>query len=548
MQFDRRVLLGSMASSVLALPLAKGTAASAGASIVAKTDLGPVRGVTNNGVATFLGIPYGTGTSGTGRFQPARRPARWREPRAALSYGPACPQSDPAELKRRVAERESEDCLTLNVWTPAVADGGKRPVMVWFHGGGLWRLSASGASQAGDGLARNHDVVMVSANHRISLLGYIELGGLDPRFAGSSHMGSLDLIMVLEWVRDNIEQFGGDPGNVTIMGQSGGGQKVSLLMAMPAARGLYHKAIIQSGPMPVSLGPEYARDLASRLLGKLGLKPSQAAALQTMPIAAIMTGYYKLFAEMGGFGTMGIVQDFAPVVDGRTLAQQPFWFGAPPWTADIPLLTGTTRTEMTGYTLAADPEAYKMGYDQIAPRLQRLFGTDASRIAAGYRERHPNASPWEVFSLIMADWPTRLFTLRTADAKVRQHRAPVHVYRMDWKTNERDGILMSPHAIDIPFALDTVHALEGRSQMHERRRMASQMSKAWAAFARTGDPSHSGLPAWPGYDESARATMIFDLESRLVRDPDGADIRELSRNIDAYTVIAGGVTRPAARR
>ena len=546
MQFDRRTVVQSMCTSVWALTT-KSLAAGEGKDVVAKTDLGPVRGIVRGGVAAFLGVPYGTGTTGTGRFRPARRPAPWREPRAALEYGPACPQSKPGVSQRRMVERESEDCLTLNVWTPALADGGKRPVMVWFHGGGLWALSASGASQAGDGLARNHDVVMVSANHRIGLLGYLELGGLDSSFAGSSHMGSFDLIMVLKWVRDNVEQFGGDPDNVTIMGQSGGGQKVSLLMAMPAAKGLFHKAIIQSGPMPLSISADYARELTTRLLEKLGLRASQAAELQTLPLDRIMTGYYKLYDELGGYGTMGIVTNVAPAVDGEHLPQHPFWFGASPWTADVPLLTGSTRTEMAAYNLADDPDAYKMSYEQIGPRLRPLFGDDAERIATGYRQRHPAASPWEVYSLIKSDWPTRLFTLRIADAKSRQRGAPVHVYRMDWTTNERGGLLMSPHAIDIPFALDTVHALKGVTQLEERRRMADQMSRAWSAFARTGNPSHRGLPAWPSYDERGRATMLFDLKSRLVRDPDGEDISEINRGIDAYTLVGGGLQRRAGR-
>jgi para-nitrobenzyl esterase len=417
--------------------------------------------------------------------------------------------------------------------------------MVWFHGGGLWRLSAAGDSQAGHHISRRGNVVMVSPNHRIGVFGFASLEELAPdTFPAASHLGMFDLVMALEWVRDNIEEFGGDPQNVTIMGQSGGGQKVSLLMAMPAARGLFHKAIIQSGPMPLSLSRSYARSLGERLLGKLAIPPAQARRMQALTTQEVLKGYYALFHEMGGFGVLGIVQDFAPVVDGVNLPQEPFWYGAPESSARVPLLIGSTRTEMTEYTLDSDPEASRMDYGQIEAKLARLFGADASGIVSGYRQRHPGASAWEVYSLILSDWPTRLFSIRIADAKVRQGMAPVFVYRMDWKTLERDGLLMSPHAIDIPFALDTTDAEPGAvSQSDERRHMAAQMSEAWIAFARRGNPQHPGIPKWPRYDFGHRPTMLFNISSRVDSNPDGADLQALQKNLASYTVVAGGVVR-----
>ena len=539
----RRTFLGSIASLLPAALVSSARSETRrldGPADVPTTG-GPVRGAWVRGVATFKGIPYGAPVSGAGRFRPATAPGPWRAPFAALDYGPACPQSDPSNPHRRVQEREDEDCLTLNVWTPALNDGRKRPVMVWLHGGGLWRLSAAGESQAGYGLAASGDVVMVSPNHRIGVFGFLHLADMDPAFAGSSHLGMLDLVLALQWVRDNIAEFGGDPDNVTIMGQSGGGQKVSLLMAMPAARGLFHKAIIQSGPMPLSLKADHANDLAARLIGHCGLQKGDAKALQALPVEALLNGYYRLFREIGGFGVLGIVQDVAPVVDGVTLPQQPFWNGASDLVANIPLMIGSTGTEMTEYMLDIDPNLGGVTHAGIADSIRFLFGGDADRIAADYIAHHPGLSGWETLSLIRSDWPTRLFSLRIADAKAAQP-APVHMYRMDWRTTERHGLLMSPHAIDIPFALNTVGAPDLQTgQLGEQHRMAEQMSRAWIAFARTGNPWHRGLPRWPRYDASRRATMLFNLTSHIADDPDGADIRTLERNIGHYRLVAGGM-------
>ncbi|MEO5598138.1 MAG: carboxylesterase family protein [Novosphingobium sp.] len=538
-----------MACSLAAVPAFRAAGSSHTAGVRALTRWGEVRGARLAGINVFKGIRYGAPTGGSGRFRPPMHPKPWVHPVDALSYGPACPQSDPSSASAsRFEEGESEDCLTLNVWTPGLRDKGKRPVMVWLHGGGLGWLSASGEWQAGHNISRRGNVVMVSPNHRIGVFGFAHIAGLDPAFAGSSQVGMLDLVMALEWVRDNIEEFGGDPDNVTIMGQSGGGQKVSLLMAMPAAEGLFHKAIIQSGPMPLSLEPPYATALTRRLLDKLKLPVADIWKIQSLSPKEILGAYYPLFHEIGGFGIMGIVQDFAPVVDGASLPQQPFWHGAPPASAKVPLLIGCTRTEMTEYTLANDPTAFRIDFSQIEAKLRPIFADDSAQILAGYRSRHADASPWEIYSLILSDWPTRLFSLRIADAKARQGSAPTFVYRMDWKTAARGGVLMSPHAVDIQFVLDNVDVpqvdagQEEGKEIEARRRMTDQMSGAWIAFARTGNPGHALLPQWNAYDAVRRPTMLFNLESRLADNPDGADIEELSRNLDRYRIVAGGVS------
>ena len=544
----RRDVMKALATPLLAGPffagLPRGLHAATDGGVdaaTARTSSGLVIGDRVGAALAFKGIPYGGSTGGTNRFMPSTPPKPWQEPLRATQYGPASPQADP-DHPRPGIEPESENCLTLNVWTPALRDGRKRPIMVWLHGGGLWRLSAAGGYQAGGNLAAHGDVVMVSPNHRLGVLGFAWLQDWDDRFAGSASAGMLDLVRALKWVRDHAAEFGGDPNNVTIMGQSGGGQKVSLLMAMPAAHGLFHKAIIQSGPAPLALEPVYARKLSSRLLDLLGLDPRNVSEIQKVPLDAIMRAYYRIFAEIGGFGTLGVIQDFAPVVDGITLPQHPFWNGASRLSRHVPLMIGSTRTEMTEYFLTSHPSAPQRTAAEIESDLAPIFGNDAGAILAHYRSAHPAASLWEVDALIRSDWPTRFFSRRIADQQARLKGAPVWAYRMDWATRARDGLLMSPHAIDIAFVLDTVGAEPVESgELDAQTRMSRQMGGAWLAFARKGDPNHPGLSAWPAYGEK-RQTMLFNLESGIAPAPDGADLDLLEAGLTNYRVVAGGVT------
>lgn len=516
-------------------------AAVTGMESLAATTAGRVRGRRVAGVHVFKGIRYGAATQGKNRFLPPRTPMPWTGIEDALEDGPECFQNDPfGKLKSSYdVLPESEDCLRLNVWTPGLRDRKKRPVMVWLHGGGLWRGSAAGDWQAGNRLSARGDIVMVSPNHRLNVLAYTYLEGVDPYFKGSGNAGLLDLVLALQWVRDNIGEFGGDPGNVTIFGQSGGGQKVSLLMAMPAAHGLFHRAIIQSGPAPVTLERDYAADSAHRLLVRLGLDAKSARKIQDVPAATLMRAYYEQFHADGGFGLLGIIQGFAPVVDGDALPQQPFWNGAPPFSRDIPLLIGSTRTEMTEYTLDKNPAAAQMGWDAIQHELVPLFNSDAASILARFRADHPQASPWEVYSLILSDWPTRIFSIKIAEEQARLRGAPVHMYRMDWQTPMRGGLLMSPHAVDIAFVLDTIEAnIESNGGGTEPQLMADQMCNVWLAFARSGKPQTSQLPHWPAYEEQHRATMLFNLPSRMAFDPDSADRRIIQDNMSRYRLVA----------
>jgi len=547
---NRRSLIRGMgcAGAALAWSRTLTAAAPTSAPSIAATRYGKVRGLNIGGIHVFKGVRYGASTGGTNRFRPPLPPAPWNGVEDALTEGPQCFQNDPLGRLRSdfVALDESEDCLKLNVWTPGLKDGKKRPVMVWLHGGGLWRGSVAGAWQSGEHLSRRGDVVMVSPNHRLHVLAYNYLEGLgDANFTGSGNAGMLDLILALQWVRDNIEEFGGDPANVTIFGQSGGGQKVSLLMTLPAGKGLFHRAIIQSGPAPITIEPDYAMALTHQLLAKLGLDAGSARRIQEVPPQTLMRAYYEMFHASGGFGVLGIIQGFSPVVDGSVLPHQPFWNGASRISKDVPLLIGSTRTEMTEYTLQGDPKAYLLDWAGIEQKLAALFKDDASAILAEFRANHPRAQPWEVYSLILSDWPTRIFSIKIAEEQSRLRAAPVHMYRMDWRTPVHDGLLMSPHAVDIAFVLDTVEAnVESNGGGPEPRLMVNQMSEVWLAFARSGNPQIDSLPQWPAYDEHRRATMLFNLQSLVAFDPDAGDRKILQAGMNRYRVVARGSDIP----
>jgi para-nitrobenzyl esterase len=554
-RLNRRIVLGAAAASATwaAFGGARARAAADGDTPVVATTHGKVSGFRKDGICVFKGIPYGASTAGAGRFLPPRPPEPWTGTLAAVNDPPEAPQREPGSQRKREEPAalagiepdwpvlpESEDCLKLDVWTPGTDDH-RRPVMVWFHGGGFAVGSAAGAWQDGARLSRRADVVVVSVNHRLNVLGHLFLDRLDGGFVGAGNAGLLDLVLALGWVRDNIAAFGGDPGNVTIFGQSGGGQKVSMLMGMPAAAGLFHKAIVQSGPAPKALEPGYAQQMAERLLVKLGIPDNRISQLQTIPLDSIMRAYFAVFRETGGYGVLGILQGFAPVVDGVVLPRHPFVPAAPDVSTNVPLLIGTTRTEMTLNTLEGDPSADRMDEQSLKARLTDLLGHDTERVIAVYREHHRAASAWELYALITADWPTRLYSIWIAQAKARLGRAPVYMYRTDWRTPVADGRLLSPHAIDLSWVLDdTPYSSSFDGGGARVGQLARRMSDAWVAFARSGSPNHQGLPDWPSYrPQAGRATLLFDDTCRVVNDPDGADWRVIDSIMSAQRGAGG---------
>lgn len=523
---DRRSLLAlGGAAALLVRPSAAGAELTPGPVATAS---GPMQGVVSDRVRAFRGIPYAAPPVGPLRFMPPAPPTPWRDPLPAAAYGPPAVQmftrpsgEASSELGRSLAPvfphaRETregrEDCLYLNVWTPA-ADGARRPVMVWLHGGGHVYGSGSWPSYDGANLAARRDVVLVTLNHRLNAFGYLSLAEvMGEAYAKSGNLGLLDIVAALEWVRANIEAFGGDAANVTIFGESGGGSKVSALMAMPAAKGLFHKAIVQSGPGLRAIPAEKAAAGAALVLAELGLAKGDKAALTALPAAQIIAACYAVRERERG------ALAFGPVLDGVVLPRHPFEPDAPAQAADIPLMIGTTKDEMTLF-LASQPWFGTLTEAQLSERVGKLAGPCAPGLLAALRQARSGYSPTYLMATAISEAAVVADTWRMADRKAAQ-KAPVFMYRLDWETPVGGGVFKSPHTLDVPLAFDNVE----NSRIFvgpgpEPQLVADRMSAAWAAFARSGDPSTPALP-WPRYDPVRRTTAIFDVRSRIVRDPD----------------------------
>ena len=506
--------------------------------ITATTATGQVRGVVDRNVKIFKGIPYGDSTAGKNRFMPPRPPTPWTGTRDALQWGLSAPQTVPPAKPREF--EESEDCLVLNVFTPGL-DGAKRPVMVWLHGGGWANGSGSSPITAGTNLARKQDVVLVSLNHRLNVFGFTPLGhaaGAD--FAAAGAVGLLDIVAALQWIRDNIERFGGDPGRVTIFGQSGGGRKVAALMSMPAAKGLFHRGIVESGAILRLTDPGDAERQTALLLADLGLQPGQTRQLQAVPMERLLQANERAnqkLVEQWPFREHGWAPN-TPTVDGVYLPHHPWDPHGPAVSRDVPLMIGWAHTEETNW-IRPTPEnraldeaglhswverRLRAGTILYKDRKVEMFGqraghVDTQKVIDAFRWDNPGASPYDLYVLFASDDPRGTHSREIGKRKAKLGGAPVYVYRFDWETPEGGG-LRSPHAIDIQFAFNNI-ALGGKliSKRQDAYELADKVSAAWAAFARTGNPNTPQLPTWPVYSAERRDTLLFNINSRVAQDP-----------------------------
>ena len=532
---DRRrfVSLGGMAASAILTSkfdkaFADSEPATAGATVT--TTAGKVQGVKLGKVQAFKGVPYGASTAPPNRFMPPRKPKPWTNVRDASKLGSRSPQllSDfhgfvPPEVEAMDRDEPlSEDCLMLNVWTPGVGPAGKRPVMVWLHGGGYTSGSGGFICYDGANLAGKHDVVAVTVNHRLSVFGYTYLAGLGgEKYADSGNVGNLDIVAALEWVRDNIAAFGGDPANVTLFGQSGGAGKVSCLLAMPKAKGLFHRAIVQSGAAIRGTPKEAASKTAEEVLKRVSLTPKDVDKLQGLSMEQLLATTER---------AKGPPLNFGPVVDGGALPADPFDPTAPAQSADIPLLIGTTETEVTFFPgQILDPIDDAKLHASVKGIVRKATDAQVDQLIAAYRAGRPKDSNTDLFLIIASDATFRAGVLVEADRKAQQAKAAVYQYYFTWRSPVREGKLRSFHTLEIPFVFDVVEAAQSMTggKGKGQQALADRMSAAWVAFARTGNPNHPGLPKWGTFDTKQRTTMVFDSECKVVNDPHGEEQRLL---------------------
>jgi para-nitrobenzyl esterase len=509
---------------------------------IAETTSGKIRGVTIEGVAAFRGLPYGAPTGGAHRFLSPRPPSPWSGVRDALEYAGQAPQSRVGFPQREEladfsgtadSSPETEHCLTLNIWTPSLDIGAKRPVMVWLHGGAFSFGSANSLRLQGMRLCKRGDVVLVTVNQRLNIFGHLDLsdiGGAD--YAQSGNAAVLDMLAALRWVRDNIAAFGGDADNVTIFGESGGGGKVSTLLATPSARGLFHRAIVQSGAAVRLRTRERALQLTDAVLRQLNLARASFAELHAVPMPTLLAAIEPAIKAIGPSRWPLLDRyPFGPVVDGTLLPRQPFDPDAPSVSAEIPLIVGDCTHEASLFLAREDKVWYgTLTEAEMRARIAAIAGAHADRAVALYQQRMPGATPAQLLIAALTDGQFRVRSLIMAERKSAQAAGPVWVYSFAWQTPLFDGRLGAPHAIDVPFTFETLEFTHATDRSATAHGLAATMSGTWANFARTGVPQYTSLPAWPVYSLTDRATMVLDGDCRIVRDPD-REARELWREI-----------------
>ncbi len=500
-EVSRRSMIGS------AMAILPATAWAASGDPVVTTRSGRIRGTREAGLQVFRGVRYGQ-DSGLRRFRAPVAPEPWRDIRPATAYAPSCPQ-------RARQDATSEDCLFLNIWTPGTERRARRPVMLYIHGGAYSNGSVVDPLNDGRHLAAQ-DVVVVTVNHRLNALGYLYLARLDPRFADSGNVGQLDLVLALQWVRDNIASFGGDPANILVFGQSGGGAKIATMMAMPAAKGLFHRAITMSGQQVTASGPLNASRRTAAYLERLRVSPGDLAPLLTMPVERLIDGLEAEDPILGGGLYMG------PVLDMRWLQRHPFWPDAAPQGNALPMMLGNMLDETRAFIDPDGPLLRGLDWSNLADRMAGQLRMDLlpAWIVAQYRVHHPDWSAERIFYAATTagrSWPGQVIE---AEARARAD-APTWVYQVDFQspTEPRRG---AQHGMDIALSFGTLDAPGSLTGTGAGARAASAAVMArFLAFSQRGDPNGGAMAEWPQYRLNQRATMIFDAQSRVTNDPRG---------------------------
>ncbi len=486
---------------------------------IVETSLGKIEGVRENGVYMFRGVPYGAPTSGSARFLPPQPPAPWTGVRQTFAPGAPCPQprrsaqdAEPSAPRSLLPSPDtsgaSEDCLSLNVWTSGLG-AGRRPVLVWLHAGGFSTGSGVTAWTDGAAIARAHDAIVVSLNHRLNVFGHLHLGPIfGDAYADSANAGMLDIVLALKWVRDNIENFGGDSNAVMIFGSGGGGLKTSVMMNLIPAQGLFHRAAVQDGSALRMNSQAVASDRTDRFLRKLGVTKDDLAKLQTMPADQLLAAFDP-------------TTSFRPTIETPSLASHPFDPEAPLISADVPMIIGSNRTAAS-LTLGLDPKLAELDAGGLLERM-RAFAPPAQvvNVFSNYKRLYPEASPTEILYMVATDREDFLDSTIQAERKLAQERAPVYYYGFYRESPVEGGRYFAPQASEIPFIFDNLAAairIAGEPGP-ESEKLANLMSESWVTFARSGDPTTDGLPEWPSYNIAERPTMIFDIDPRVENDP-----------------------------
>lgn len=488
-----------------------------------ETESGTVAGYIKDGTIVFKGIPYAKAE----RFMPPQPADRWEGVRSSRHYGPTAPQGKRAGWGSDETAfafdwddgYPGEDCQRVNIWTPGINDGKRRPVMVWLHGGGYSAGSGQELpSYEGTNLSKKGDVVVVTLNHRLNVLGFLDLSAYGDKYARSGNVGMLDIVAALEWVKNNIANFGGDPDNVTIFGQSGGGGKVSVLTAMPDAHGLFHKAIVQSGSTLEVMESQHSRRIGAAILEELGITPADIDRLSEVPYEELLGAGTRAIArakeryteETGQ--TAGLLFGWSPNVDSVVIPSQPYINGAPAISADVPMIIGSTLNEFAPSVYV--PSLRNLERSRVEEMLAMTYGDSINEYIAAFEEAYPEHSDMD---LLNTDFVFRPGVVKQADIKAQQGGAPVYVYLFAWQSPVLDGNLLSTHCMEIPFVFNNadVHAsMTGGTP--EALELADRMSQAWINFARTGNPGED----WPEYTVEDGATMWWDVTPEIKHNHD----------------------------